>query len=349
MAGESLVQIDDCRGRDQPPCLSAILAADGARTILFIPLRKEQRFLGFISVYRQEVRAFSDQHIALLENFAEQAVIAMENARLLTEQREALEQQTATAEVLQVINASPGNLTPVFDAMLEKATLLCEAPRGQLATFDGEHFRFVAVHGDTGYSEAVLHRRHAAGNRSYMAANGSWRAGRPHGRRRGHRPYRAGHEGAGRFVDVGRGRTLLTVALRKDDVILGSLTIYRQEVRPFTEKQIALLENFAAQAVIAMENARLITEQQEALEQQTATAEMLQVINTSPGNLAPVFDAMLQKATDVCAAAFGILWTFDGEHYHAIALSECSTRLCGISARSTARNPPDAARPHRGR
>ena len=244
----------------------------------------------------------------------------MENARLLTEQREALEQQTATAEVLQVINASPGNLTPVFDAMLEKATLLCEAPRGQLATFDGEHFRFVAVHGDTGYSEGqfaqgatrpeigVTWPRIVAGEQVVHLVDV---ADTDH--------YRAGHEGARRFVDVGRGRTLLTVALRKDDVILGSLTIYRQEVRPFTDKQIALLQNFAAQAVIAMENARLLTEQQEALEQQTATAEMLQVINTSPGNLAPVFDAMLQKATDVCAAAFGILWTFDGEHYHANA------------------------------
>ena len=286
---------------------------------------------------------------SLLKNFAEQAVIAMENARLMTEQREALEQQTATAEVLQVINASPGNLAPVFDAMLERQR--CSARRNAgnslpltasiSALWPCTATRAIprgSLHGATRPEIGVTWPRIVAGEQVVHLVDV---ADTDH--------YRAGHEGARRFVDVGRGRTLLTVALRKDDVILGSLTIYRQEVRPFTDKQIALLQNFAAQAVIAMENARLITEQQEALEQQTATAEVLQVINASPGNLAPVFDAMLQKATDLCAAAFGILWTFDGEHYHANALSECATRLCGISARSAARNPPDAARPHRGR
>jgi GAF domain len=147
MAGESLVQIDDCR-EDTNPILNGILAADGARTMLFIPLRKEQRFVGFISVCRQEVKAFSDRHISLLKSFAAHAVIAMENARLLNEQREALEQQTLTAEVLQVINASPGDLAPVFDAMLGSATRLCEAPCGLLSTYDGEFFRYVAVRGE---------------------------------------------------------------------------------------------------------------------------------------------------------------------------------------------------------
>ena len=188
--------------------------------------------------------------------------------------------------------------------MLEKATRLCDARRGQLATFDGEYFRFVAVHGDAGFSEGqftqgavrpeigVTWARIVAGEQVVHMVDVVDTD-----------LYRAGHEGARRFVDVGGGRTLLTVALRKDDLLLGALTVYRQEVRAFTDKHIELLRSFAAQAVIAMENARLMTEQREALEQQTATAEVLQVINANPGNLAPVFDAMLEKATRLCDAA----------------------------------------------
>ena len=242
------------------PQVRAIVDLAGARSMMIAPLRKGGTTLGAITTYRQEVRPFADKQIALLENFAAQAVIAMENARLITETREALEQQTATAEVLQVINASPGNLAPVFDAMLGRAIRLCEATHGHFFNYDGECFHLAAINDNARYVEWV----------------GQHGAVRPHDNAplgRINRGERIVHTVDMREEEVYRTvpkfreqidlrgvRSQITLGLFKDNTLLGAMVLYRQEVRPFSEKQIALLQNFAAQAVIAMENARLLGE-----------------------------------------------------------------------------------------
>jgi GAF domain-containing protein len=303
-----------------PETVSAV-ELGGIRTVLAVPMLKEDELVGAFTVYRQEVRPFTDKQIALVTNFAAQAVIAIENARLLTELRESLQEQTATAEVLQVINSSSGDLEPVFASMLEKAVRICDANFGNIYRWDGEVLHLLASHNtppaladarkhsplrpyaETPVGRMVVHK--AAFHSADMTAMPGY--------------IDRSDPAAVAAVELGGVRAILAIPMLKENEMIGSFSVYRQEVRPFTDKQIALVTNFAAQAVIAIENARLLNELRESLQEQTATSEVLQVISSSPGDLQPVFASMLEKAVRICDATFGNIYRWDGDALQLVA------------------------------
>src|SRR5262249_52837636 len=250
------------------------------RTMVSVPMLKDSELIGAISIYRQVVRPFTDRQIELVQNFAAQAVIAIENTRLLNELRQrtddlskSLDQQTAASEVLQVISTSPGDLQPVFQAMLENATRLCGAKFSTLYLYDGDAFHATAFHNTP---PALMKER----QRAPVRPNPNTLLGRMVRTRRpalsidlaAEQGYLERGLGVSASVDPGGIRPLLTVPLLKENDPIGALSIYRQEVRPFTDKQVELVKSFANQAVIAIENTRLLNELRESLQQQTATA-----------------------------------------------------------------------------
>ena len=276
---------------------------------------KKMSLVGIIAIYRQEVRPFTDKQVAVLTNFAAQAVIAIENTRLLNELRESLEQQTATSEVLSVISSSPGELDPVFQAMLENAIRICDAKFGTLLRFDGNAFHLAAGAGIPP-KLAEFHRQHE----TFQPIPGSPLDRATQTKRVSHSVDDAAEPLPSPPAMLAGARSMVCVPMLKDNTLTGAIVIYRQEVRPFTAKQIELLENFAAQAVIAIENTRLLNELRESLQRQTATAEVLRVISSSPGDLEPVFQAMLENAVRICDAKFGALSLREGDAFRSIVM-----------------------------
>ena len=344
----SIVHMPDIR-KDPEYVYQDVAQKADYRSVLSVPMLRDGKVIGTISVYRDAARPFPDAQVELLKTFADQAVIAIENVRLFTELearnselRVALEQQTATSELLKVIGRSAFDLRPVFETLAENAVRLCAAKRGLIFRFDGQLLRFAVGHNVSAKLREFFERNPIAPGRGSNAGRAALERRTIHNHDVLSDPE---YSYGGHKVDPYR--TALAVPMIRGDELLGVIVIYRHEVRPFTDNQIALIETFADQAVIAIENVRLFKELEtrnrdltEALEQQTATSEILRVISQSPTDAQPVFETIGVATLKLCRASSALVTTFDGELIHLVATANVNPE--GADAvRGAFPSPPD--------
>ena len=280
------------------PFIVSAVERGGYRTVISVPMLKEGELIGAITIHRQEVRPFGDEHIELVTSFAAQAVIAIENTRLLGELRDSLQQQTATADVLKVISRSTFDLQAVFDTLIEAAARLCRADKANIARIVDDSIHYVAVHGFSPDFLGYMRSLHLKVDRGSVTGRAVLERGIIHVDDVLADPEFAllGSQKLGGF------RTALGVPLMREGTPIGAMFLARSEVDPFTQQQIDLVATFAAQAVIAIENTRLLDELRKSLQQQTATADVLKVISRSAFDLQSVFDTLLESAVRLCDA-----------------------------------------------
>jgi GAF domain-containing protein len=311
---------DPSYAEQRDPAAAAAVEIGGARAAVLVPMLSENELIGSFSVFRKELRPFTDKQIDLVKSFATQAVIAIENTRLLTELRESLEQQTATSEVLRVISSSPGNLEPVFASMLEKAVAICDAKFGNIYRWDDNALHLAATY-NTPPAFAETRRYSALMRPGALTVTGRMLATKAvvHVVDAAEQPGYGDKSdpAAVAAVELGGARTILAVPMMKEAELIGSFTVYRQEVRPFTDKQIALVDGFAAQAVIAIENTRLLNELRQRTEdlgrsvsELRALGEVSQAVNSTL-DLETVLSTIVAKAVQLSNTEAGAIYVFN--------------------------------------